>query len=131
MLRIMLIVWALGLPINVLAEVLVIEKRSHTINGVTTNYVLEVNIEDIKNTPKLDPANDSLPISMKRAIELATVAYASKYDSEPRGVASVSLNHFPSWDYRDRWHFKVDIVGNPNIGAVVLFSGKVVFPREL
>ena len=70
-------------------------------------------------------------MSMMHAIALALSAYKTEYKSEPEGIASVSLNYFHRWDYRDRWHFKVDILGNPNANVVVLFSEKVVFPRKL
>ncbi len=114
-----------------MAEMLLLAKSSHTYNGVTRKFVLEVDTEEIVKTPKLDPANDELPLSMRKAIKLATSGYKEKYGKEPRGIASVSLNHFPSLDYNDWWHFTVDIVGNPSIQAVVLFNEKVVLPREI
>ncbi len=81
-------------------------------------------------TPRLDPARDELPMSMSRAIKLALTRYQETYQADPRGIASVSLNHFPGWDYSDRWHFRVDIAGNPQVSVVVLFNEKVVFPKK-
>jgi len=118
------------LSVEAFAEVLTIEKRSHTIDGVTSHYVLEVDVEDIIMTPKLDPAIDELPMSISKAINLAMSKYKENYKSEPWGIASVSLNHFPSWDYKDRWYFKVVIMGNPHVSVVVLFNEKVVFPNK-
>jgi hypothetical protein len=114
-----------------MAEMLVLAKSSHTYNGVTRKFILEVDTAEIEKTPKFDPAKDELPLSMQKAIKLATSSYKENYGKEPRGIASVSLNHFPGWDYNDRWHFTIDIVGNPNIQVIVLFNEKVVLPREI
>ncbi len=118
------------LSCEAVAEMLTIETRSHTVNGVTSKYVLEVNVEDVKLTPILDPAKDELPVSIEKAIELALKKYTETYESEPRGIASVSLNDFPTWDYKDRWHYKVEIIGDPHVSVVVLFNEKVILPRK-
>ena len=39
-----------------MAEMLVLAKSSHTYNGVTRKFVLEVDTEEIVKAPKLDPA---------------------------------------------------------------------------
>lgn len=75
MLKIFIIICSFAVPFKSFAEMLVLEKRSNSSNGVTKNYILEVNVKDIKTTPKLNPAKDVLPISMKRVIKLATSAY--------------------------------------------------------
>lgn len=108
-----------------------LEKRSYTYNGVTTNFILEVDVADIEETIKLDPAKDKLPLSMQKAIKLATSAYKEEFGKQPRGVASVTLTHFSSWDYDDRWYFLVDLTGNPSVQAAVLFNEKVVLPRKI
>jgi len=130
MLKIFIIICSFAIPIKSFAEMLVLEERSSSSDGVTKNYILEVNIKDIKTTPKLNPAIDVLPISMKRAIKLATSAYKSKFSTKPWGIASVSLNHFPSYDYRNHWYFKVDFFGKPSVTAAVLLNEKIIFPRE-
>ena len=130
MLKIFIIISSLVIPISSYAEMLVIEKRSSSSNGITKNYILEVNVKDIKATSELNPAKDDLPISMKKAIKLATSAYKSKYNAEPWGIASVSLEHFPSYDYRKHWYFKIDLFGKPSLKVAVLFNEKVIFPRE-
>jgi len=131
MLRIFIIVPVLLIPLKSIAETLVLEKRSYTYNGVTTNFVLEVDVTDIEETLKLDPVKDKLPLSMQKAIQLATSAYKEEYGKEPLGVASVTLTHFSSWDYNDRWYFLVDLNGNPSVQAAVLFNEKVVLPRKI
>ena len=67
MLRIFIIIPVLLIPLKSIAETLVLEKRSYTYNGVTTNFVLEVDVADIEETTKLDPAKDKLPLSMQKA----------------------------------------------------------------
>jgi len=131
MLRIFIIILVLLIPVKSIAETLVLEKRTYTYNGVTTNFVLEVDVADIEETTKLDPAKDKLPLSMQKAIKLAASAYRKEYGKEPRGVASVTLTHFSSWDYNDRWYFLVDLTGNPSVHAAVLFNEKVVLPRKI
>ena len=130
MLRILALSLIALLSAEASAEVLTIEKRSHTIDGVTSHYHLEVEIEDIKMSPKLDPAKDELPVSISKAINLAMSKYKENYKSEPWGIASVSLNHFSSRDYKDRWYLKVVIMGKPHVSVVVLFNEKVVFPNK-
>ena len=130
MLKTFIIITSLAIPINAFAEMLVVEKRSSSSNGVTKNYILEVNVKDIKATPKFNPVKDALPISIKQAIKLATSAYKTKFNTEPWGVASVSLEHFPSYEYRNHWYFKVDFFGKPSLKAAVLFNENVIFPRE-
>ncbi len=112
------------------AEVLTIENRSHTVDGVTSSFVLEVDVEDVKSAPKINPAEDELPLSLKRAIDVALERYRENYKSDPQGIASVSLTSFPTWDYKNRWYYKVEIIGNPQVSVVVLFNEKVVFPRK-
>jgi len=130
MLRIIALSLIALLSAEAFAEVLTIEKRSHTIDGVTNHYLLEVDVEYIKMSPKLDPAIDELPMSVSKAINLAISKYKESYKSEPWGIGSVSLNHFPSRDYKDRWYFKVVIMGKPHVGVVVLFNEKVVLPNK-
>ena len=130
MLRILTLSLIALFSVEAFAEALTIEKRSHTIDGVTSHYLLEVDVEDIKMSPKLDPAKDELPMSISKAINLAMSKYQENYKSEPWGIASVSLNHFPTLDYKDRWYFKVVIMGRPHVGVVVLLNEKVVFPSK-
>ena len=129
MLRNLLLLLATLLPLYAFAEMVAIEKGTYKINGVTSHYVLEVDEADIKMMPKIDPIKDELSMSINKAINIALSAYKEKYEPEPWGLASVSLNHFPSRDYKDRWYYKVDIFGNPNANVVVLLNEKVVFPR--
>lgn len=131
MLRIFILIPVLLVPLKSIAETLVLEKRSYTYNGVTTNFVLEVDVADIEGTAKLYPAKEKLPLSMQEAIKLATSAYEDEYGKEPQGVASVTLTQFSSWDYNDRWYFLVNLSGNPGVKAAVLLNKKVVLPREI
>ena len=107
----------------------VVEKGSCTVNGEKRSYVLEVDVADIEMVPKIDPTKDKVPMSVNEAIKIALSAYKEKYKSEPWGISSVSFNHFPIRDYKDRWHYKVEIFGKPNANVVVLLNEKVVFPR--
>ncbi|UCH38618.1 MAG: hypothetical protein JSU67_10600 [Gammaproteobacteria bacterium] len=131
MFRIFIIIPVLLVAMKSIAETLVLEKRSYTYNGVTTNFVLEVDVADIEKTTKLDPAKDKLPLSMQKAIKLATSAYKKEYGQEPRGVASITLTRFSSWDYDDRWYFLVNLTGNPGVQAAVLLNEKVILPRKI
>lgn len=131
MIRVFIIVTVLLIPTKSIAETLELEKRSYTYNGVTTNFVLEVDVADIEKTAKFDPTIDKFPLSMQKAIKLATSAYKVEYGKESRGVASVTLTRFSGWDYNDRWYFLVDLTGNPSVRAAVLFNEKVVLPRKI
>lgn len=135
MLRTMLISLLLLAPTIGVSETLTLSQKSITFQGVKKNYIIEVDIEDINALQKFDPAKDDPPLSIKQAVNLAITEFKKQFNYEPFGVASVTLQQFPTWNFKDRWYYSVNLFGKPGgssgTDAAILFSGKVIFSKEL
>lgn len=135
MLRTVLISFLLLVPTFGICEPLTLSQRTITSQGVTKNFVIEVDTKDVEAQQKFDPVKDDLPLSIKQAVNLAISEFKKQFNYEPFGVASISLQQFPTWAFQDRYYYSVNLFGKPGessgANAAVLFSGKVIFSKEL
>ncbi len=133
--RIALILLLLLAPTFGVSETLILSQKSITFNGNKKSFILEVDIKEVEAQLKFDPTKNDPPLSIKQAVKLAITEFRKQFKHDQFGVASIELRHFPSWDFRDRWYYSVNLFvkpeGNSGTEAAVLFSGKVFFPKEL
>ena len=135
--KIIIILCALTFFTNVYASQMLLDSITitRTATGETKNLYLVVDTEKVKDTPRFNPEFDDLPISLMKAVSLATLAYKEKYEEEPNYVQSVELAKLQCCG-SDYWYFKVELLTHHSSKilwggfVVVLFDGTVIFHRE-
>lgn len=133
--RTTLIALLLLVPTFGVCEPLTLSQKTITVQGVKKIFIIEVDTKDVEAQQKFDPVKDDPPLSIKQAVNLAITEFKKRFNSEPIGLASVTLRQFPSWDFNGRWYYSVNFFRKPGessgTDAAVLFNGKVIFSKEL